>query len=67
MTSDWSEVARGTRFHCDLLAAVLEARGMPTLVTGQDTYGAGMSLDVSHLYVPAGEAEEARRILEADV
>jgi hypothetical protein len=63
----WTVVFSGHRIQADLLAAVLEAKGVRVEVFGDTGYGVGIDFTDARLLVPDGEAAAARRLIqEAD-
>ena len=59
----WQLVFRGERIRADLLAAVLEARGIRVEVFGDNAYGVGIDLSDARVMVPDGQAEAARDVI----
>ena len=55
----WQQVYRGERIRADLLAAVLEARGIRVEVFGDNAYGVGIDLSDARVMVPDAQAEAA--------
>ena len=55
----WQLVFRGERLRADLLAAILEARGIRVEVFGDNAYGVGIDLSPARVMVPDAQAEAA--------
>ncbi len=60
----WAVVFRGHRIQAELLAAVLEARGVRVEVFGDTGYGIGIDFTDARLMVPDDQASTARRLIK---
>ena len=52
----WQEVFRGERLQADLVAAVLDANGIPAEVFGDTAYSAAMNFTEARIMVPDAQA-----------
>ena len=59
----WTVVFKGVRLQADVVAAALEADGIPAEVFGDNAYGVGIDLTEARIMVPDDQAEAARRII----
>jgi aspartokinase len=59
----WQEVFRGERLQADLVAAVLDANGIPAEVFGDTAYSAAMNFTEARIMVPDAQAEQALSLI----
>ena len=61
----WVEVYRGERLQADLVAAILNASGIPAEVFGDTAYGAGINFTEARIMVPDSQAKEAIQLIRS--
>jgi aspartokinase len=59
----WVEVFRGERLQADLVAAVLDANGIPAEVFGDTAYSAAMNFTEARIMVPDSQAKQALELI----
>jgi aspartokinase len=59
----WVEVFRGERLQADLVAAVLDANGIPAEVFGDTAYSAAMNFTEARIMVPDAQADQALELI----
>ncbi len=59
----WQVVFRGERLQADLIAAVLDANGIPAEVFGDTAYSAAMNFTEARIMVPDPEAARALELI----
>ena len=59
----WVEVYRGERLQADLVAAVLNASGIPAEVFGDTAYSAAMNFTEARIMVPDAQAAQALELI----
>jgi aspartokinase len=59
----WVEVFRGERLQADLVAAVLDANGIPAEVFGDTAYSAAMNFTEARIMVPDAQAKQALELI----
>ena len=59
----WEVVFRGERLQADLIAAVLDANGIPAEVFGDTGYSAAMNFTEARIMVPDAEAPRALELI----
>jgi aspartokinase len=59
----WEVVFRGERLKADLVAAVLDANGIPAEVFGDTGYSAAMNFTEARIMVPDGQAVAALELI----
>jgi aspartokinase len=61
----WVEVYRGERLQADLVAAVLNASGIPAEVFGDSAYSAAMNFTEARIMVPDSQAKQAIQLIRS--
>jgi aspartokinase len=61
----WVEVFRGERLQADLVAAVLDANGIPAEVFGDTAYSAAMNFTEARIMVPDSTAKQAIQLIRS--
>jgi aspartokinase len=61
----WVEVFRGERLQADLVAAVLDANGIPAEVFGDTAYSAAMNFTEARIMVPDSKAKQAIQLIRS--
>jgi hypothetical protein len=61
---DWTLVFDGPRLKAEIVMSALQAAGFNVAGLGGMEIYAGLDFDDGRLYVPAEEAEEAKRLIE---
>jgi aspartokinase len=59
----WQVVFRGERLQADLVAAVLDANGIPAEVFGDTAYSAAMNFTEARIMVPDAQARQAFELI----
>jgi aspartokinase len=59
----WAVVFRGERLQADLVAAVLDANGIPAEVFGDTAYSAAMNFTEARIMVPEAQATQALELI----
>jgi aspartokinase len=59
----WEVVFRGERLRADLVAAVLDANGIPAEVFGDTAYSAAMNFTDARIMVPEAQAKQALELI----